>query len=78
MSLRRPDRNLCALDRPAMTCQRANAMPVCQLYLGPCAVWCDDETELSFGEDGLERGKEVFCCDICCAESVCDFKPCPT
>jgi hypothetical protein len=42
------------------------------LYLGPCAVWCDGEAKLSFCEDGLERGVEVFGRDICCVRSALD------
>jgi hypothetical protein len=35
-------------------------------YLGPCAVWCDEEAELSFCEEGLEGGKQVFCGNVGC------------
>jgi hypothetical protein len=40
------------------------------MYLGPCAVGCDGEAKLVLGEDGLERGEEVFGCHICYESSA--------
>lgn len=40
------------------------------MYLGPCAVGCNGEAKPSVRENGLKRGKQVFCGDVCCSQSV--------